>query len=77
MNRTDFLFQDDEDKQYVLFEYKAHGRTHTFSAEYDECEGWSVIVDELIRTLESAYGYTFDLPNNLGAYYPGKSSGNE
>jgi len=77
MNRTDFLLPADDDKQRVYFEYTLYGKTHKLQAEYDDCDGWHQIVDDLVRTLEAAYGYTFDLEHDLGTYYPGKSNGHQ
>ena len=68
----DMTWLDEEEKFYVEFSIRGHGRTHKFYAEYDDCVSWHDILDDVVKTLESSYGYSFNLPNNLGVYYPGK-----
>mgnify|MGYP000421610980 CR=1 FL=1 len=73
MRDFDWLKQD-EDKFYVNFEITAWGKTHKFSAEYENDVNWSVILDDVTRQLEASYGFAFDLDKaeSIGVYYPGK-----
>jgi len=71
------LFEDDEDKFYVEFEIRGHGRTSRFSAEYGEWTPWHEILDDVVKTLESSYGYSFNLPDEIGIHYPGKQDDSE
>ena len=64
---------DEEDKAYVSMTYRAHGRTHSVNIELDDDCTWDELLEPIIRTLEAAYGYSFDLDSeSLGIYYPGK-----
>lgn len=63
---------DNDNKAYVTFKYSAYGQTHEFSAEFNDSVTWDEIIDPIIRTLESAYGYSFRLNETLGIYYEGK-----
>jgi len=70
---------DDEEKIYVSFEIRGHGKTHSFNSEYEDCVNWSEILDDVVRVMESSWGYTFDLDvenpcsGKIGVYYKGKS----
>lgn len=72
-NRFDDLFNDDEGTAYVSMSYRAHGKTHSLHIEVgDDCT-WDEVLGPIISTLESAFGYSFDLDSeSLGIYYPGK-----
>jgi len=64
---------DDEDTAYVSMSYRAHGKTHSVNMELDDCCTWDEVLGPIISTLESAFGYSFDLDKeSLGIYYPGK-----
>lgn len=64
---------DDEDKAYITMSYRAYGKTHSVNMELDDCCTWDEVLEPIIRTLEAAYGYSFDLDKeSLGIYYPGK-----
>jgi len=69
---SEFWFDKDE-KFYVEFSIRGYGRTQKFSSEYDDCVEWHEILDDVVKTLEASYGYSFKLPDNLGVYYPGKT----
>jgi len=64
------------DKIEINFSICLHGRTHNFSAEYDESEQWTDILEDIVGVLESSYGYSFDL-KDLGIYYRGKDDGSK
>ena len=68
---------DDDTKAYVTFKYSAYGQTHEFNAEFDDSVEWSDILDPIVRTLESAYGYSFRLNEKLGIYHEGKQDESE
>jgi hypothetical protein len=64
---------DEEDKAYVSMSYRAHGITHSVNIELEDSCTWDEVLEPIIRTLEAAYGYSFDLDKaSLGIYYPGK-----
>lgn len=66
---------DDDDKMYVNFTINMYGKTHAFNATLEDAETWTEVLDPIIRTLEAAYGYSFDLDKeDLGIYYPGKKN---
>jgi len=46
------------------------------NAEYDAGELWGDVLRDVVKTLESSYGYSFDL-EDLGIYYRGKDDGSE
>jgi len=72
MNRE--LIWPDEEKFYVNFEIKAWGKTHEFRGEYDNDVNWTEILNDVVKTLESSYGFAFDLDktDEVGIYYRGK-----
>ena len=64
---------DEEDKAYVSMSYRAHGITHSVNIELGNDCTWDEVLGPIISTLESAFGYSFDLDKeSLGIYYPGK-----
>ena len=64
---------DDEDKIYVSFSIRGHGKNYTVNSEYEDHIQWSEVLDDVVKTLEASWGYTFDLPNHIGIHYTGKS----
>ena len=65
---------DDENKTSVNLSYRAYGKTHSLHMELDDDCTWDEVLGPIIATLESAYGYSFDLDKeSLGIYYPGKA----
>jgi hypothetical protein len=72
----ELFWKDDEDKAYMTFEYRCLGKTVRIDNEYPYDVQWSEVLDDVIRSLESQYGYAFDLSDHdLGTYYQGKSNG--
>ena len=75
MNRE--LLWPDEEKFHVNFEITAWGKTHEFRGTYDNAVGWSEILNDVVKVLQSSYGYAFDVERNLediGIYCPEKPS---
>jgi len=74
---------DYEDKFDMNFKLRAFGRSYTLAAEYDDTVSWTEILDDIIKQLEAAYGYSFDVQRTnkedepLGIYYKGKDDGSE
>jgi hypothetical protein len=66
---------DDEDKIYMTFELRGHGKEQLIRCEYDEAVHWSEVVDDVVKQIEASWGYSFDLPCELGVYYKGKDHG--
>lgn len=73
MSRDIFELYDD-DKFYLKFEFRGHGRTRTLEAEYNDDVQWGEVLDDLVSSLEAAYEYSFDIPD-LGIHYKGKENG--
>lgn len=67
------LFDDEQDTFYLSLEFTAHERTHTLKAEYPDDTVWGEILGDIVKHLESIYGYSFDL-NDLGIHYTGKNN---
>lgn len=65
---------DDEDKIYLTFELRGHGKETIIRCEYDDHVHWSELVDDVVKQIEATWGYTFDLPGELGVYYKGKNN---
>lgn len=64
---------DDENKAYVNMSYRAYGKTHSVNMELSDDCTWDEVLGPIIATLESAFGYSFNLDKeSLGIYYPGK-----
>lgn len=65
---------DDEETIYMVFELRAHGKEQIIKAEYHETVHWTELVDDVVKQIESAWGYSFDLPKELGIYHKGKKN---
>lgn len=70
-------FFDDQDNMVVNFSITQGNVTHSLNAEFEDDTPWPHILDKVLCTLESAYGYSFDLhweteKGTAGIYYPGK-----
>ena len=59
---------DEEDKMYLNVTFTAHGRTHSLSSVYKDDDTWHVLVNDVVKLLESSYGYTFDIDDDIGIY---------
>ena len=68
------LFDEDEDKIYMTFTLRGHGKEQSIRCEYDDSVHWSELVDDVVKQIEASWGYTFDLPSELGVYYKGKNN---
>jgi hypothetical protein len=69
---NDLRINQDPETFYMRFKITAHGHTISVESEYDMEVQWHEILDDIVKALESSYGYSFDLPNDLGIYYKGK-----
>lgn len=70
-------FSEDNPKCIVNFSINNFGKEYRFHGAYDDDVTWPEVLDELVRTLEASYGYSFDLdvetPNGvIGVYHQGK-----
>ena len=68
---------DTEEKCYVRFSITNYGLTHEFNGEFDEYVTWPEVLDNIVKTLEAHYGYSFDLDvhapsGTVGIHYRGK-----
>lgn len=66
-----WLDRDEDGKIYMTFELRAHGKTQTIMCEYEDDVHWSEVIDDVVKQVESSWGYTFDL-EKAGIYYKGK-----
>lgn len=67
------LFLDTEDdKIRISFSLSLYGKINEFNGVFDDDAHWQEIIDEVVKTIEASYGYSLDLPDDLGIYYPGK-----
>lgn len=67
---------DQPDKMIVNMSISLYDKTYTLNAEYDDGELWGDVLRDIVKVLESSYGYSFDL-EDLGIYYRGKDDGSE
>ena len=67
---------DEADKMRVNMSISLYDKTYTLNAEYDDGELWGDVLRDIVKVLESSYGYSFDL-EDLGIYYRGKDDGSE
>ena len=65
---------DDEDKIYMTFELRGHGKEQLIRCEYDYEVHWSEVVSDVVKQIEAAWGYSFDLEGDMGIYYKGKNN---
>lgn len=75
MNRD--LICPDEEKFHVNFEITAWGKTHSFNGTYDDAVSWQEILNDVVKALQSSYGYAFNVEKHLediGIYCPEKTS---
>jgi hypothetical protein len=61
--RFDSIFEDEDDKAYMTFEFRNCDKTVTLSNKYGYDVSWSEILEDVVQCLEGAYGYSFDLPD--------------
>ena len=59
--RFDSVFEDEDDKAYMTFEFRNCGKTVTLDNKYDYDVTWSEILEDVVQCLEGAYGYSFNL----------------
>ena len=49
-----------------------YGKEQIFNGVYEDSANWHDILDDLIKTIEASYGYSFNISEELGIYYKGK-----
>ena len=69
--RFDSVFEDEDDKAYMTFEFRNCGKTVTLDNKYDYDVTWSEILEDVVQCLEGAYGYSFNLDDF--SIYKGKT----
>jgi len=62
---------NESDNMIVSMSISLYDKTYTLNAEYDDGELWGDVLRDIVKVLESSYGYSFDL-EDLGIYYRGK-----
>ena len=67
---------DQPDKMRVGLTITWYGKTYSMNCEYEDSAMWGEVLEDVVKTLESSYGYSFDL-EDLGIYYRGKDDGSE
>lgn len=69
---SDRWFDNDDDKIRVNFSISLYGKTHDFNGVYEDSANWSEVLDDIVKTLEASYSYSFNISDDLGIYYKGK-----
>lgn len=69
--RFDSVFEDEDDKAYMTFEFRNCGKTVTLDNKYDYDVTWSEILEDVVQCLEGSYGYSFNLDDF--SIYKGKT----
>ena len=69
---SDRWFDNDDDKIRVNFSISLYGKTHEFNGVYEDSANWSEVLDDIVKTLEASYSYSFNINDDLGIYYKGK-----
>lgn len=73
---------NEDEKMIVHFSIRNYGKSHTFHGYFDDCVTWHEVLDEIVKTLEASFGYSFDLDVEtdsglMGMYYKGKEPDDE
>lgn len=69
---SDFWFNKEDDKIRVNFSISLYGKTNEFNGVYEDSANWSEVLDDIVKTLEASYSYSFNISDDLGIYYKGK-----
>jgi hypothetical protein len=59
--RFDSVFEDEDDKAYMVFEYRNCGKSVRLDNKYDYDVTWDEILQDVVQCLEGSYGYSFNL----------------
>jgi hypothetical protein len=59
--RFDSVFEDEDDKAYMVFEYRNCGKSVRLDNKYDYDVTWDEILQDVVQCLEGSYGYVFNL----------------
>ena len=70
--RFDSVFEDEDDKAYMTFEFRNCGKSVSLDNKYPYDVTWREILEDVVMCLEGEFGYSFDLEADLGIYYKGK-----
>ena len=65
--RFDSVFEDEDDKAYMTFEFRNCDKTVTLNNKYDYTVTWDEILQDVVQCLEGSYGYSFNL-DDLSIY---------
>ena len=71
--RFDSVFEDEDDKAYMVFEFRNCGKCVTLDNKYSYDVTWDEVLGDVIKCLEGEFGYTFDITNDLGIWTGRKS----
>ena len=74
--RFDSVFEDEDGKAYLTFEYRNCGKTVTLDNTYDYEVTWNEILEDVVQCLEGSYGYSFNL-DDLSIYAGKKNERSE
>jgi len=72
-DHNDYLFGDYNvaSKLQVKLSIRMYDDEMIMHNEYPDDVAWQHVVNDLIKTVEASYGYTFDI-EDFGIYYKGK-----
>jgi len=65
--RFDSVFEDEDDKAYMVFEFRNCGKSVRLDNKYDYDVTWDEILQDVVQCLEGSYGYSFNL-DDLSIY---------
>lgn len=66
------MWDPDDDKIRVNFSISLYGKEQIFNGVYEDSANWSDVLDDIVKTLEASYSYSFNISDDLGIYYKGK-----
>lgn len=66
------MWDPDDDKIRVNFSISLYGKEQIFNGVYEDSANWSEVLDDIVKTLEASYSYSFNISDDLGIYYKGK-----
>ena len=66
------MWDPDDDKIRVNFSISLYGKEQIFNGVYEDSANWHEVLDDIVKTLEASYSYSFNISDDLGIYYKGK-----
>jgi len=74
-DHNNYLWNDCQDcKMRIKLSIQLYDHETIIDNEYPDDVHWQDVLSDIVKSLESSYGYAFDL-EELGIYYKGKEDG--